>query len=236
MTAEKSKFKIRKPVIMFLAVIVLPVIVSSCGGNTDGDIDAYCNLISKNLELGIPDSNLPIEELDLLITLAPSEVRKIVTKIRNSSADIAEITNLDQLFAATFDPEALSAQSAFQTFNTENCDISIQEVEDVVLATQRGIQADLDDFLLLNYSEETWNEKAEISVIFNGIEISGIQASLMETNEVAAAASLCQALSLWLYAVQERDGVVLINSADSQIIERKSEYSNCRLNEIADGD
>jgi hypothetical protein len=221
---------------MFLAVIVLPVIVSSCGGNTDGDIDAYCNLISKNLELGIPDSNLPIEELDLLITLAPSEVRKIVTKIRNSSADIAEITNLDQLFAATFDPEALSAQSAFQTFNTENCDISIQEVEDVVLATQRGIQADLDDFLLLNYSEETWNEKAEISVIFNGIEISGIQASLMETNEVAAAASLCQALSLWLYAVQERDGVVLINSADSQIIERKSEYSNCRLNEIADGD
>ena len=125
MTAEKSKFKIRKPVIMFLAVIVLPVIVSSCGGNTDGDIDAYCNLISKNLELGIPDSNLPIEELDLLITLAPSEVRKIVTKIRNSSADIAEITNLDQLFAATFDPEALSAQSAFQTFNTENCDISI---------------------------------------------------------------------------------------------------------------
>ncbi|HJM27943.1 MAG: hypothetical protein QF596_04370 [Acidimicrobiales bacterium] len=236
MTAEKSKFKIRKTVIMFLAVIVLPVIVSSCGGNTDGDIDAYCNLISKNLELGIPDSNLPIEELDLLITLAPSEVRKIVTKIRNSSADIAEITNLDQLFAATFDPEALSAQSAFQTFNTENCDISIQEVEDVVLATQRGIQADLDDFLLLNYSEETWNEKAEISVIFNGIEISGIQASLMETNEVAAAASLCQALSLWLYAVQERDGVVLINSADSQIIERKSEYSNCRLNEIADGD
>ncbi|GIR35927.1 MAG: hypothetical protein CM15mP49_13120 [Actinomycetota bacterium] len=49
--------------------------MASCGTNTDGDLNAYCDVIAKNLDLGIPDTNLPIDELDLLITLAPSEVK-----------------------------------------------------------------------------------------------------------------------------------------------------------------
>ena len=242
MTAERTKFTIRKILTLLIVVILLSVTTTSCGGNSDGDISAYCNLISNNLDRGIPDTNLPIEELDLLIAFAPAEVRKAVTKIRNTSADIAEITDLDQLFAATFDPEALNAQSLFQTFNTQNCDISTKVVEDLVITTQDTFRSDLENFLLTNYSGAAWNEKAEISIIFNGIEISGLEASLpdeneiLDQNEIDMAESLCQALSLWLYAVLEQSGAIRIMSGDNRIIDRKSEKLSCRPNEIVVGD
>ena len=145
MATENPRFTIRRILTVSVAVILLSMIAASCGGKPDGDLDSYCDLISKNLDLGIPDTNLPIEELDLLITLAPSEVRKVVTKIRNTSADIAEITDLDQLFAATFDPEALNAQNSFQAFNTQNCEISSKVVENLVIATQDAFQAELEN-------------------------------------------------------------------------------------------
>ena len=72
-------------------LLIVTSLTTSCGSNTDGDLNAYCDVIAKNLDLGIPDTNLPIEELDLLITLAPSEIKKTATKIRNTSADVVEI-------------------------------------------------------------------------------------------------------------------------------------------------
>ncbi len=242
MAAENPRFTIRRILTVLVTVILLSMTAASCGGKSDGDIDAYCDLISKNLDLGIPDTNLPIEELDLLITLAPSEVRKVVTKIRNTSADIAEITDLDQLFAATFDPEALNAQNSFQAFNTQNCEISSQVVENLVMATQDTFQTELENFLSTNYPEAAWNEKAEISIIFNGIEISGLEGFLPDENkildqtEIKTAESLCQALSLWLYAVQEQDGMILVTSGENRIIDRKSENASCQPNEIVVGD
>ena len=242
MTAENPRFTIRKILTVSVVVILFSMIAASCGGKPDGDINAYCDLISQNFDLGIPDTNLPIEELDLLITLAPSEVRKVVTKIRNTSADIAEITDLDQLFAATFDPEALNAQNSFQAFNAQNCEISSQVVENLVVATQNAFETELENFLLVNYPEAAWNEKAEISIIFNGIEISGLEGSLPDENkildqrEIDTAESLCQALSLWLYAVQEQDGMILVTSGENRIIDRKSGTASCQPNEIVVGD
>ena len=66
---------------LVLVTLIVAVSAVSCGNNSDGDVTAYCDVISKNLDLGVPDTNLPIDQLDLLITLAPSEVKKVVTKI-----------------------------------------------------------------------------------------------------------------------------------------------------------
>ena len=235
MAAKNPSFTIRKILTLSVAVMLFSMIVASCGGKPDGDINAYCDLISQNFDLGIPDTNLPIEELDLLITLAPSEVRKVVTKIRNTSADIAEIADLDQLFAATFDPEALNAQNSFQAFN-------VFQENFLVIATQDAFKAELENFLVTNYPEAAWNEKAEISIIFNGIDISGLEGSLPNENkildqqEIDTAESLCQALSLWLYAVQEKDGMILVTSGENRIIDRKSGNGSCQPNEIVVGD
>ena len=70
-----------KRLFVILAVFLsITSLTTSCGSNADGDLNAYCDVIAKNLDLGIPDTNLPIEELDLLITLAPSEIKKTATK------------------------------------------------------------------------------------------------------------------------------------------------------------
>ena len=222
-----------KHLFVILAVLlVAATITTSCGNNADGDLNAYCDVIAKNLDLGIPDTNLPIEELDLLVTLAPSEVKKIVTKIRNTSADVAEISALDQLFAATFDPEAIEAQNFFQAFNGQNCNIETEVVRDLVSEKQAEIQNELESFLTSNYSEANWNEKAETIVIFNGIEIVGLNGKLQLGSGFQEADALCQALSLWLYAVKEIEGTINIQVGDNNVLERSSEKLSCSSEEI----
>ena len=55
-----------KPLLALLVTILTAtLLMASCGNNTDGDLNAYCDVIAKNLDLGIPDTNLPIDELDL---------------------------------------------------------------------------------------------------------------------------------------------------------------------------
>ena len=80
MPAQTHKATGKPLLALLVAILAATLFMTSCGTNTDGDLNAYCDVIAKNLDLGIPDTNLPIDELDLLITLAPSEVKKIVTK------------------------------------------------------------------------------------------------------------------------------------------------------------
>jgi len=140
MPAQTHKATGKPLLALLVAILAATLFMASCGTNTDGDLNAYCVVLAKNLDLGIPDTNLPIDELDLLITLAPSEVKKIVTKIRNTSADGAEISALDQLFAATFDPEAIEAQNFFQTYNAQNCNNEPEVMQDLVSEKQTEIQ------------------------------------------------------------------------------------------------
>ena len=222
-----------KPLLALLvAILAATLFMASCGTNTDGDLNAYCDVIAKNLDLGIPDTNLPIDELDLLITLAPSEVKKIVTKIRNTSADVAEISALDQLFAATFDPEAIEAQNFFQTYNAQNCNIETEVVQDLVSEKQAEAQNELELFLSSNYSEANWNNKTETIVIFSGIEIIGLKGKLPLGSGFQEADALCQALSLWLYAVKEIEGTINIQVGENNVLERSSEKLSCSSEEI----
>ena len=169
---------------------------------------------------------------DSLITLAPSEVKKVVTKIRNTSADVAEISALDQLFAATFDPEAIDAQNTFQIYNSQNCNINTDIVEDLVSATQASIQSELEQFLSVNYEEENWGTEAQIDVVFNGIVTVGVKGSLALGSGFKDAESLCQALSLWLYAVKEVEGTVIVLGGENEVIERSSQNQRSTTKEI----
>jgi hypothetical protein len=236
MLDHNQKVAGRIPLILSSTVIAVLLIGSSCSSGTDGDLDAYCDVISTNLDLGNPDTNLPIDQLDLLISLAPSEVKKIATEIRNISADVAEITELDQLFAATFDPEAIEAQNSFQLYNTQNCDINTAVVEDLVSAAQTEIQTELDQFLTTNYDETNWNAATSVEVIFNGIKTVGIKGTLPLGSGFREAESLCQALSLWLYAVKESEGAISIKVGENPVLERSSENLTCSTEEIESTD
>ena len=236
MPAHTRKTNGKTLVAVLTTLLSLALFATSCGSNSGGDVNAYCGVIAKNLDLGIPDTNLPIEELDLLITLAPSEVKKIVTKIRNTSADVAEISALDQLFAATFDPEAIEAQNSFQTYNAQNCNIETEVVQDLVSEKQEETQNELELFLSSNYAEANWNESTETTVVFNGIEIIGLNGKLPLGSGFQEADVLCQALSLWLYAVKEVEGTIIIQVGENNVLERSSEKLRCSSEEIGSTD
>ena len=236
MPAHTTKATGKPMVVMLATLLTVTLFAISCGSNADGDLNAYCDVVAKNLDLGIPDTNLPIAELDLLISLAPSEVKKIVTKIRNTSADVVEISALDQLFAATFDPEAIEAQNYFQTYNAQNCNIQTEVVQDLVSDKQAVIQDELELFLTSNYPDANWNEGTEVTVIFNGIEVIGANGKLPLGSGFQDADILCQALSLWLYAVKEMEGTINVQVGDNKVLERSSEELSCSSEKIGMSD
>ena len=92
--------------------------LTSCSGSTNGDIDAYCALVEDNFEIGLANSGIELDDLEALLEVSPDEIANVVEKLRNTLADIAEIDELDQLFAATFDPDALVAQQKFEIFSS----------------------------------------------------------------------------------------------------------------------
>ena len=95
---------------------------------------------------------------------------------------------------------------------------------------------ELNNFIQNNYPEKVWGDDASISLIFNGIEVSGVEGYLPNGSERAIAESLCQALSLWLYAVQEQNGVIRVTSGDDLVIDRESKDGRCRLDKIVPED
>ena len=70
------------------------------------------------------------------------------------------------------------------------------------------LKNELELFLTSIYSEANWNDKTETIVIFNGIEIIGLNGKLPLGSGFQEADALCQALSLWLYAVKEIEGTI----------------------------
>ena len=69
-------------------------------------------------------------------------------------------------------------------------------------------------------------------MIFNGIEILGVNGKLSLGSGYQDADALCQALSLWLYAVKEVEGTISIQVGENKVLERSSQKLSCSNEEI----
>lgn len=199
----------------------------SCSNSSDGDIEAYCSLVEENFEIGLANSGIELEDLDALLDVSPKTIVKVVEKLRNSLADIAEIDELDQLFAATFDPDALIAQQTFEIFNADECGISVEAIAAALRINQQLIEAELVDFLKENAVYAPWVEKISVSLKFDAVVIQGSEATFTTPAETGEALNVCHAISLWMYSLKEAEGSILIFDNTREIVRRNASDTRC---------
>tara|TARA_B100000953_G_scaffold293910_1_gene283011 strand:+ start:134 stop:763 length:630 start_codon:yes stop_codon:yes gene_type:complete len=199
----------------------------ACSSSSDGDIDAYCVLVEENFEIGLSNSGIELDDLEALVAVSPKGIVKVVEKLRNSLADIAEIDELDQLFAATFDPDALVAQQKFEIYNADECGISIEAVAAALKVNQGLVEAELLEFLEGNSIFSPWIEKISISLIFDGVTVQGAQVTFITPAEQDQALSVCHAISLWMYALKEAEGGILVFDDSREIVRRNASDTKC---------
>tara|TARA_B100000686_G_C16722649_1_gene935873 strand:- start:198 stop:866 length:669 start_codon:yes stop_codon:yes gene_type:complete len=209
------------------SILIALVISPACSGSVDGDIDAYCALVEENFEIGLSNSGIELEDLEALLAVSPKEIIKVVEKLRNSLADIAEIDELDQLFAATYDPGALVAQQKFEIYNADECGISVEAIAAALKVNQGLIEEELVKFLESNDVFSSWIEKVSISLVFDGITVQGAEVTFLTSAEQGQALEVCHAISLWMYALKEAEGGILVFDDSREIVRRNASDTKC---------
>jgi len=212
---------------LFASICLCIALLPSCSNSSDGDIEAYCGLVEANFEIGLTNSGIELEDLDALLDVSPKIIVKVVEKLRNSLADIAEIDELDQLFAATFDPDALIAQQTFEIFNADECGISVVAIAAALRINQQLIEAELLDFLEENVVYAPWIGKIIVSLKFNASVIQGAEATFITPAETGEALNVCHAISLWMFAIREAEGSILIFDSTREVIRRNASDTRC---------
>ena len=206
---------------------LLVVFVSACSGSTKGDIDAYCALVDENFEIGLANSGIELDDLEALLEVSPDGITNVVEKLRNTLADIAEIDEIDQLFAATFDPDALVAQQKFEIYNADECGISIEAMAAALKANQGLVENELRTFLEGNEVFSSWINNISTSITFDGVKVVGAQATFLTPSEPDQGLSVCHAISLWIYVLKEAEGEILVFDNAREIVRRNASDTKC---------
>lgn len=215
------------PLGLFAGICLCVALLPSCANSSDGDIEAYCDLVEENFEIGLDNSGIELKDLDALLDVSPKIIVKVVEKLRNSLADIAEIDELDQLFAATFDPDALIAQQTFEIFNADECGISAEAIAAALRINQQIIETELLDFLKENEVYAPWVEKIVVSLKFNASVVQGAEATFITPRETGDALNVCHAISLWMFGVKEVEGSILIFDSTREVVRRNASDTRC---------
>jgi len=213
--------------LVLIGFFIVAGTIASCSGSSNGDIEAYCALVEENFEIGLANSGIEQDDLEALLIVSPVEIASVVEKLRNTLADIAEIDELDQLFAATFDPDALVAQQKFEIFNADECGISIEAIAAALKANQNLVEDELLVFLEGNEVFSSWINNVSISMSFDGVKVLGVQVTFLTSSEPDQGLSVCHAVSLWMYALKEAEGEILVFDDSREIVRRNASDTKC---------
>lgn len=214
-----------------LALVVL-LVAMGCGGDDNGDLEAFCSAVrDDNVGVPHPDgSEPPASDFDELASTAPPEVRAAVAQLGNTAADLSEISELDELFAAAFDPEAQAARQTFDAFLVENCGMDAAELPSGDLPAEGALQRDLTSFVQSNYSEDAWVAKVRYDLVMRAEVLDGVEVTFVVQPDDDEAVAACQAASVWLYVIQQAGGAVEVFDEEELIIaERSDSEASCAV-------
>lgn len=108
-----------------MVALTLALVVAACGGEDQGDEEAFCDLLRQGVGIGSDDAEVNPGDFALLGGVAPPEIRDAVRQLANTARSLDEITddNLDELFSAAFDPDAVAARQALVAYAISVCRI-----------------------------------------------------------------------------------------------------------------
>ena len=211
-----------RPAFLTVSVLVLALAIlgAACsGGDDEGDPEAFCELLLDGVAQA--DGEVDPAEYEALAEVAPGEVRSAVDKLRNTATDVETLdhTDLEALFAASFDPDATEARRELEVYAVSECDIPID---------QARVEAQLDEFLAINFTDARWLEEVEVLISTEAGVISGIEAGFLSRPRGSDAVEVCRALAVYLYEVSDGDGPVRVYFEEKLLVSRESREATCQ--------
>jgi hypothetical protein len=218
----------RRPAHRFLAVLgAAVVLLGACAGDDGGDVDAFCDLVRDGVGIDAGEGIVDAADYDRLLEVAPDDIEDTVARLANASRDLREITELDDLFDAAFDPEAQAAREAFDAHIVEVCGLDAGALPQGRIDSSADLLAELVDYVQANFANETWTSKVRYAVERDNGELHGITATFAVDSVGDEPLSVCNALRPWLYRIRGADGPIEVVSGDLALARSDGPDTNC---------
>jgi len=202
------------------AIAAVILLGSACSDDGDeGDPEAFCELLVEGV--GQADGDVDPAEFEALAEVAPSEVISAVEKLAVTATDVETLdyTDREALFAASFDPDATEARQELEVYAIEECDIPVD---------QALLEAELAEFLAINFTDARWLDDIEVSVSIESGVISGIEANHLSRPLAGDSVEVCRALAVYLYEVSGGDGPVRVFLGEKLLVSRENREATCQ--------
>lgn len=209
--------------VLAFAVIIVLLIRRPWSTPVDpGDPQAFCNQLEEGV--GLTDAEVNASEFEALSLTAPPEIRVVVNQLRNSARDLTEIANDDpinlaELFSARFDPEALDARERLEAYAVEVCGI---DLEAGVPIPVEELQSQLRSYLDTNHSTAPWIDKIDVRPVVENGQLDSILGRFLRPAANDELREVCEALSVYLYAVRGASGFVDVADNNNQATLRRA--------------
>lgn len=215
----------RQAHLVVVLVMALLSITACSSGEDSGNQQAFCGLLKDGV--GLSASNQTLVDFDNLETVAPVEIRATIARLRNTALDLSEIDPLDveALFNARFDPNALAARDALNEFAEVQCDLDLESGPPV---RADDASAELDQYLDANFKDAPWSDSIDITVGVSSGRLHSIVARYVAAPaDLEEPAEVCRALSVYLYSITEGEGTVSVEVDGGVVAFRAGPEASC---------
>jgi hypothetical protein len=211
------------------AALVFAVLVAACSGTEDpGDPEAFCELLRDGIGLSAGGT----DGLDALEAAAPPDIRSTVRELANTARSLDEIpdADLDELFSAAFDPDAVEARDGLRTYAVERCGSTLVPVDEAVdgVADEADAEAQLASYIATNFGTTTWAGQLSIDAGFAFGRLDSLHAEFADdpaSPDDALAA--CNALAVFLYEIESGSGEIRVTQDDTLLAGRSGPSAPC---------
>ena len=210
--------------------LALSLVTAACSKETvdPGDPVAFCDLLRQGIGLGNSTDGL----VDLE-AVAPPEIQTQVRELANSARSLDDIadTELEELFAAAFDPEAIEARAALNQYAVDQCGSGIDTDGTTQASTfenEIAARNDLQTYLNDNFGNSAWVDGIAIEAIFAFGVLDSVEAQFKRVpKNTDESLEACSALSVYLYELQSGSGSVSVNHGDDVLASRTDPEGLC---------
>lgn len=211
-----------------VVAVVLVLGAVACGGEEDpGDPDAFCDLLRAGVGFGTEP-----ERLDELEAVAPPDIRVTVRQLANTARSLDQIPdqNLDELFSAAFDPEAIEARAELRRYAVDSCGSPAELIDEPgsTVSDQDAADAAIVEYLANNFRTTAWVDDLDVTATLAFGRLESVQARFFTppaSPDDALAA--CNALAVYLYEIHDGTGEVNVELGDTLLAGRSGPDAPC---------
>ena len=191
-------------------LVAMSVVAGACGGGDTADPEAFCELIREGVGVGASNQDTQAQEFDQLLVVAPDEVGEAVQQLSNTTRGLRDIDELDQLFAAAFDPDAQAARADFNEYAVDVCGYTGEALADDQVTSTTDPLNDLRTFISDSFPGEAWASKVRYDITDADSAVIDIRVTFIIGANGDEPIQACNAVSIYAYQVRDVSGAVAV--------------------------